>query len=133
MMVVAEGAKEEGKELSTKEAKLRAKGEVRLGGIGERLAVELERLTGHEARSVALGHLQRGGTPSALDRILATRFGVGAVRLIDERKFGYMVSYLEYRGGGVPIAEAVGTLRTVDVNSETVAAARSVGISFGDR
>jgi 6-phosphofructokinase 1 len=53
--------------------------------------------------------------------------------LIDERKFGYMVSYLEYRGGGVPIAKAVGTLRTVDVNSETVAAARSVGISFGDR
>lgn len=133
MIVVAEGAKEEGKELSTKEAKLRAKGEVRLGGIGERLAVELERLTGQEARSVALGHLQRGGTPSALDRILATRFGVGAVRLIDERKFGYMVSYLQYRVGGVPIAKAVGTLRTVDVNSETVAAARSVGISFGDR
>lgn len=133
MIVVAEGAKEEGKELSTKEAKLRAKGEVRLGGIGERLAVELEHLTGQEARSVALGHLQRGGTPSALDRILATRFGVGAVRLIDERKFGYMVSYLQYRVGGVPIAKAVGTLRTVDVSSETVAAARSVGISFGDR
>jgi len=132
MIVVAEGAKETGKELSTKEAKLRTKGEVRLGGIGERLAVELEQLTGQEARSVALGHLQRGGTPSALDRILATRFGVGAVRLIEQRKFGYMVSYQQYHVGGVPIAKAVGTLRTVDVNSETVAAARSVGISFGD-
>lgn len=133
MIVVAEGAKEEGKSLSTKEAKFRTKGEVRLGGIGERLAGELEHLTGQEARSVALGHLQRGGTPSALDRILATRFGVGAVRLIEEGKFGYMVSYLHYQVGGVPIAKAVGTLRTVDVNSETVAAARSVGISFGDR
>ncbi len=58
---------------------------------------------------------------------------MGAVRLIAERKFGYMVSYLQYHVGGVPIAEAVATLRTVDVNSETVAAARSVGISFGDR
>ena len=57
---------------------------------------------------------------------------MGVVRLIAERKFGYMVSYLEYRVGGVPIAKAVGTLRTVDVNSETVAAARSVRISFGD-
>ena len=133
MIVVAEGAKECGKELSTKKAKLRAKGEVRLGGIGERLAEQLEMLTGQEARSVALGHLQRGGTPSALDRILATRFGVGAVRLIEERKFGQMVSYLQYHVGGVPIAKAVGTLRTVDANSETVVAARSVGISFGDR
>ncbi|MFY8269235.1 MAG: 6-phosphofructokinase [Terrimicrobiaceae bacterium] len=133
MLVVAEGAKEAGKSLSTKAAKLRAKGEVRLGGIGERLADALEEATGQEARSVALGHLQRGGTPSALDRILATRFGVGAVRLIEQRRFGYMVSYLKYHVGGVPIAKAVGTLRTVDPEGETVAAARSVGISFGDR
>jgi 6-phosphofructokinase 1 len=55
------------------------------------------------------------------------------VRLIEERKFGQMVSYLQYHVGGVPIVKAVGTLRTVDTNSETVAAARSVGISFGDR
>ena len=133
MLVVAEGAKEAGKSLSTKAAKLRAKGEVRLGGIGERIADALEEATGQEARSVALGHLQRGGTPSALDRILATRFGVGAVRLIEQRRFGYMVSYLKYHVGGVPIAKAVGTLRTVDPEGETVAAARSVGISFGDR
>jgi 6-phosphofructokinase 1 len=133
MIVVAEGAKENGKELSTKSAKLRAKGEVRLGGLGERLAEQLEMLSGQEARSVALGHLQRGGTPSALDRILATRFGVGAVRLIEQGKFGQMVSYLQYHVGGVPIAKAVGTLRTVDAHSEMVVAARSVGISFGDR
>ena len=106
---------------------------MRLGAICERLAEQLEALTGQEARSVALGHLQRGGTPSALDRILATRFGVGAVRLIEQRKFGQMVSYQQYRVGGVPIAKAVGTLRTVEEDSETVASARSVGISFGDK
>lgn len=133
MVVVAEGAREHGKSLSTKAAKLRARGEVRLGGIGERLAEELEARTGQEARSVALGHLQRGGTPSALDRILATRFGVGAVRLIEQRKFGQMVTYLKYHVGGVSIAKAVGSLRLVDPDCETVQAARSVGISFGDR
>jgi 6-phosphofructokinase 1 len=118
--------------LVTKEAKLRGKGEVRLGGIGEQLAEDLEAATGQEARFVTLGHLQRGGTPSALDRILATRFGVGSVRLIAEGKFGHMVSYLDYHVGGVPIAKAVSKLRTVQPDSETVASARSVGISFGD-
>ena len=132
MVVVAEGAKERGKSVSTKAAKLRSKGEVRLGGLGERLAEELEAATGQEARSVSLGHLQRGGSPSALDRILATRFGVGAVRLIEQRKFGHMVSYLKYHVGGVPIAKAVGALKTVEPTSETVSAARSVGICFGD-
>ncbi len=106
---------------------------MRLGGIHEHLAEQLEALTGQEARSVALGHLQRGGTPSALDRILATRFGVGAVRLIVQRKFGQMVSYQQYRVGGVAMAKAVGTLRTVEEDSETVASARSVGISFGNK
>jgi phosphofructokinase-like protein len=133
MIVVAEGAMEAGKKLVTKEAKLRGKGEVRLGGIGEQLAEDLESATGQEARYVTLGHLQRGGTPSALDRILATRFGVGAVRLIAEGKFGHMVTYLDYHVGGVSIAKAVRTLRTVPPDSETVASARSVGISFGDR
>jgi 6-phosphofructokinase 1 len=133
MIVVAEGAKElGGGKLVTRSAKLRGAGEVRLGGIGERLAEELEAATGQEARFVMLGHLQRGGTPSALDRILATRFGVGAVRLIAQRKFGHMVTYLNYHVGGVPIAKAVSKLRTVEPDSETVAAARSVGISFGD-
>jgi 6-phosphofructokinase 1 len=133
MIVVAEGAREAGKSLVTKAAKLRGAGEVRLGGIGEQLAETLEAATGQEARFVTLGHLQRGGTPSALDRILATRFGVGAVRLIAEGKFGHMVTYLNYSVGGVPIARAVRKLRTVEPDSETVASARSVGISFGDR
>jgi phosphofructokinase-like protein len=132
MIVVAEGAKEAGRQLITKQAKLRGAGELRLGGIGEQLAAELEERTGQETRCVTLGHLQRGGTPSALDRILATRFGVGAVRLIAEGKFGQMVTYLNYVVGGVSIAKAVSKLRTVPPDSETVAAARSVGIHFGD-
>lgn len=132
MIVVAEGAKERGKKLVTKEAKLRGQGEVRLGGIGEQLAEDLEAITGQEARFVTLGHLQRGGTPSALDRILATRFGVGAVRLIAAGHFGHMVTYLNDHVGGVSIAKAVRTLRTVPPGGETVASARSVGISFGD-
>lgn len=82
---------------------------------------------------VALGHLQRGGTPSTLERILATRFDVGAMRLIEQRKFGQMASYPQYRVGGVFIARVVGTLGAVEEDSETVAAARSVGISFGDK
>ena len=133
MIVVAEGAKQQGlNKLVTKNAKLRGAGEVRLGGIGERLAEDLEAATGQEARFVMLGHLQRGGTPSALDRILATRFGVGAVRLIALGKFGHMVTYLNYHVGGVPIARAVRKLRMVETDSETMSAARSVGISFGD-
>lgn len=132
MIVAAEGAKEAGRQFVTKEAKLRGQGEVRLGGIGGQLAEDLEAATGQEARYVTLGHLQRGGTPSALDRILATRFGVGAVRLIAGGKFGHMVTYLDYRVGGVSIAKAVSRLRTVPPDSETVASARSVGISFGD-
>lgn len=133
MIVVAEGAKEKGRNLTTKSAALRGAGEVRLGGIGERLASDLEAATGKEARCVVLGHLQRGGAPGALDRILGTRFGVGAVRLIEQRKFGQMVTYWNGRLGGVPIATAVGKLHTVDPRSEAVASARSVGISFGDR
>lgn len=133
MIVVAEGAKAAGQKLVTKTAKLRGAGEVRLGGIGEQLAEDLEAATGQEARFVTLGHLQRGGTPSALDRVLATRFGVGAVRLIAEGKFGHMVTYLDYHVGGVSIAKAVSKLRTVPPDSETVASARSVGICFGDR
>ncbi len=133
MIVVAEGAKEKGRGLTTKMSASPATGEVRLGGLGERLAAELESGTGQEARCVVLGHLQRGGAPGALDRILGTRFGVGAVRLIAQRKFGQMVTYWSGRLGGVPIAKAVGKLHTVDPRSEAVASARSVGISFGDR
>jgi len=108
------------------------KGEARLGGIGERVAIAVEELTSKETRACTLGHLQRGGAPTALDRILGLRFGVKAVQLIKEGKFGRMVSYQQYHVGDVSIEEAVTKLRVVSKDSEIVAAARSVGICFGD-
>ena len=131
LVVVAEGAKLESGEMVTKE-KVGDKGEDRLGGIGERVAAEIEKLTGKETRACTLGHLQRGGAPTALDRILGLRFGVKAVDLIKDGKFGRMVSYQQYHVGDVPIEDAVMKLRTVAKDSEIVAAARSVGTCFGD-
>jgi 6-phosphofructokinase 1 len=130
LVVVAEGAHWEDGEIVTK--KHIEKGQDRLGGIGERVANAIEELTGKETRSCTLGHLQRGGSPTALDRILGLRFGVKAVQLIKEGDFGKMVSYQQYQVGSVPIADAVCQLRTVSKDSEMVLAARAVGTSFGD-
>jgi ATP-dependent phosphofructokinase / diphosphate-dependent phosphofructokinase len=107
-------------------------GEVRLGGIGQRLAEELERLSGKECRYVVLGHLQRGGPPNTFDRLLATRFGVSAVRLIVEGRFGRMVSYQPPDTADVPLALAIHRVRTVPPNGALVRTARALGISFGD-
>jgi ATP-dependent phosphofructokinase / diphosphate-dependent phosphofructokinase len=107
-------------------------GEMRLGGIGHQVASAIETQTGRETRCVVLGHLQRGGNPTTLDRILGTRFGVGAVELVKEKKFGYMVSYQNYLIGSVAIPEAVGQLKRVPPDCQMVATARAVGISFGD-
>lgn len=132
LIVVAEGAEMEG-ELMTKEQMDAEKRQVKLGGIGEYIAKKVEKMTGKETRDVRLGHLQRGGSPTPLDRILGTRFGVKAVHLIKEKKFGRMVSYQSYHVGDVSIEEAVNQLRLVKPDSEVVQAARAVGISFGDK
>jgi ATP-dependent phosphofructokinase / diphosphate-dependent phosphofructokinase len=131
LVVVAEGAHWEAGELVKKES-VGSKGEDRLGGIGDRVAAAIEKLTGKETRSCTLGHLQRGGAPTALDRILGLRFGVKAVELIREGQFGKMVSYQQYHVGAVPIEDAVMKLRTVSADSEIVDAARRVGTCFGD-
>jgi ATP-dependent phosphofructokinase / diphosphate-dependent phosphofructokinase len=131
LVVVAEGAKSEEGEIVTKE-RMGDRGEDRLGGIGERVAVDIERMTGKETRSCTLGHLQRGGSPTALDRILGVRFGVKATELIADGDFGKMVSYQQYSVGAVPIADAVMKLRLVTKDSEIIAAARGVGTCFGD-
>jgi len=107
-------------------------GEYRLGGIGGIVAHEIAGRTGKETRCTVLGHLQRGGAPSALDRILGTRFGVKAVQLVREKQFGSMVSYQSYQVRGVPIADAVNRLKLVPVDAELVETARAVDISFGD-
>ena len=131
LVVVAEGAHWETGEIVTKE-KVGSKGEDRLGGIGDRVAVAIQELTGKETRACTLGHLQRGGAPTALDRILGLRFGVKAVELIADGKFGQMVSYQQYHVGSVPIEDAVMKLRLVTPDSEIVAAARGIGVCFGD-
>jgi ATP-dependent phosphofructokinase / diphosphate-dependent phosphofructokinase len=104
----------------------------RLGGIGARVAAELERLTGKETRSVLLGHLQRGGTPTSFDRLLATRFGTRAVELVLEKQFGTMVAFHPPDIVAVPLEKVVGRTRTVPRDFDVVRAARAVGVSLGD-
>jgi ATP-dependent phosphofructokinase / diphosphate-dependent phosphofructokinase len=91
-------------------------GHVRLGGIGAWLADELERRTGYEARTTILGHIQRGGTPSAFDRVLATRFGVAAVRALHDGAVGMMVALQSGEMVRVSIADAVAKSKTVDLD-----------------
>lgn len=131
IVVIAEGADIPQQGLQVKAQA--AVGQARLGGAGERLAELLEEATGQDARCVALGHLQRGGSPTAFDRLLATRFGVHAAELLENGKFGYMVSYQPPEIGAVPIAEAVSRLSTVNPTCTLIEAARRLGISFGDR
>jgi 6-phosphofructokinase 1 len=129
LIVVAEGARPvQGREV----ARSVHNGENKLGGIGDIVAANVAKLTGKETRTCVLGHLQRGGAPTTLDRILGTRFGVKAVDLIHQGQFGYMVSYQNYQVLGVPIADAVHKLRLVSPDSQMVETARAVGITFGD-
>jgi 6-phosphofructokinase 1 len=107
-------------------------GEDRFGGIGGVVAAEIAMRTEEETRCTVLGHLQRGGPPSTLDRILGTRFGVMAVKMAAEGIFGSMVSYQNYQVRHVPIADAVNRLRLVSPQSQMVQTARDVEISFGD-
>lgn len=107
-------------------------GEVRLGGAGAIVAREIEQRTGREARVCVLGHLQRGGPPTPFDRHLCTRFGVRAVQLIAEGRFGHVVTCRPPETPAVPIAEAVGRIRTVPPDGEMVTCAREVGICFGN-
>ena len=104
----------------------------RLGGIGVRVAAELEELTGKEARTVVLGHLLRGGTPTALDRLLGTRFGAAAVRGLEEGHRGVMVALDPPHVNFVPLVSAINKLRTVPIDCDTVVTARDLGISFGE-
>jgi phosphofructokinase-like protein len=129
LIVAAEGACPEGGDYATIDGA--TTGEKRLGGIGSQVAHEIMERTGRETRTVVLGHLQRGGAPTTLDRILGTRFGVGAVQLIQEKKFGHMVSYLNYQISGVSIKDAVGQLKRVPPDGQMVQTAQAVGVSFG--
>ncbi len=130
LVVVAEGAELPEKGLVTQD-KAESQKQVRLGGIGNFVAKEIEKRLGKETRTVILGHLQRGGNPTTFDRVLATQFGAHAVRLIVERKLGHMVTYQPPEMNDVPIIDAI-TLSSVCPSCSAVQAARALGISFGD-
>ncbi len=114
IIVVSEGAvPKEGGAMSLVSGEKDAFGHVRLGGIGDRLASEIEQRTGKEARAVVLGHIQRGGTPSAFDRWLATRFGLNAIQAVHEGDFGKMVALSGTEIVRVPLSEGTKVLKVV--------------------
>ena len=106
--------------------------DVQLGGMGAQVAEQIQALTGKETRTTVLGHIQRGGTPSAFDRVLALRFGAAAVHLVAQGLFGHMVGYQPPDMVPVPIRDAVARLRRVPLESGTVRTARTLGICLGD-
>jgi ATP-dependent phosphofructokinase / diphosphate-dependent phosphofructokinase len=131
LIVVAEGARLPDGGLVTL-ATVTANQQIRLGGIGQWVADQIQARLHTETRCVVLGHLQRGGAPTYFDRCLSTQYGAHAVRLIEEGRFGEMVCYNPPEIGSVPIAQAVQQLSTVDSRSSIVQAARALNISFGD-
>lgn len=112
IVAVAEGAKFAGKDI-VQEEKLDQFGHVRLGGIGQILAEMIEKKTGFETRVTVLGHIQRGGSPTAFDRVLGTRFGIDALKLIEDKKFGYMVSLQGNKIIPIRLEQATGSLKLV--------------------
>jgi len=131
IVVVAEGAKPRGGEMVTKGPKEIAR-EIRLGGIGEQMTHEIEERTGKETRCLVLGHLQRGGTPTAFDRLVAQRFGAAAVRMVAEETFGVMVALDPPKVEAVPLSDAIARMKTVPLDSDTLITARELGICLGD-
>jgi len=103
-----------------------------LGGIGAHVATQVGKVTGKDARVVVLGHLQRGGVPTPFDRILATRFGAAAVRILAEGRYGEVVVSREARITTVAMSETAGKTRTVPPDHEMILTARALGIGFGD-
>jgi 6-phosphofructokinase len=114
IVVVAEGAQPVEGSLTLAAGEVDAFGHVRLGGIANVLASEIEARTGYETRVTILGHIQRGGTPTAYDRVLATRFGIAAIDAVHDGAFGSMVALRADAIVRVPLAEAVGELKLVD-------------------
>jgi len=113
IVVVAEGAKLGGGEAKAA-ARLDEFGHVRLGGIGQQVAELIEKATGFETRATVLGHIQRGGTPTAFDRVLGTRFGVHAADMVAQKEWGKMAALRGNQIVSVPLAEATAKLKTVD-------------------
>jgi phosphofructokinase-like protein len=127
IVVVAEGAYPKGGEPHFKSAEKK-----RLGGIGEHVADQIHEHTGRETRSIVLGHLQRGGSPNAYDRLLSLRFGTAAVNLVRDGCFGCMVALDPPEVLAVPLGQAISRVKTVPLTSDVITTARSLGICLGD-
>jgi len=127
IVVVAEGATPREGTLTMASGERDEFGHVRLGGIGATVAAEIERRTGFETRVTILGHIQRGGTPTAFDRVLATRFGIAAIEAVHDSAYGHMVALQAGEVVRVPLSAAVAELKTVDVATF----ARVAGPFFG--
>ena len=131
IIAVAEGAKPRGGELTVARTVEDSPEKIRLGGVSWKLSSEIEDETGLECRATVLGHLQRGGTPTAYDRILATQYGVAAADLVASRNFDRMVALQENRITSVPISEIGGKTRFVDRENNLINAVLSIGASMG--
>lgn len=121
IVVVSEGAFFKNENLALQEQKLDEFGHVRLGGIGRTLGKMIESSTGYETRVTVLGHIQRGGSPSAFDRVLGTRFGIKAYELIAAGKFGKMASLKGNKIIDVPLTDATSELKTLDLDLYEIA------------
>ncbi|GAB4303507.1 MAG: 6-phosphofructokinase [Myxococcota bacterium] len=133
IIVVAEGAKPKDGGVVTKGAGEVGRQEVLLGGVGEYIAKEIATRTGKDTRALVLGHLQRGGTPTTFDRLVALRFGAAAVRAIEAGNFGVMVALDPPTVKTVPLEEAISKMKSVPLDSDNIITARDLGICFGDK
>ena len=132
LVVVAEGAKPKGGDVVVSKVVEDSPDPIRLGGIGEVVSEQLERLTGLESRATILGHVQRGGTPTANDRILSTRYGTYAVELLMQGKFGNMVVLNGAELGYDSLENVIGKNKAVEEDSYWIRAARGIGMCLGD-
>ena len=132
IVIVAEGAKPKGGDVVVSKVVENSPDPIRLGGIGNKVGADIEALSKIETRVTVLGHVQRGGRTNAADRVLSTRYGVAAVDLVHQGKFGQMVCLKGSKISSVSIADAVGTIKQVDPNGELVKVAKSIGLTFGD-
>ncbi|MEN8142013.1 MAG: 6-phosphofructokinase, partial [Thermodesulfobacteriota bacterium] len=134
IIVVAEGASAESMGVIHKNQEKCESGrqEALLGGIGEWVANQIRECAGKDTRSMVLGHLQRGGSPTTFDRLLALRFGAAAVRMAENGQFNQMVSLVNGEMAAVPLVDAIKQRKKVPIDSDKVLTAREIGICFGD-
>ena len=133
IIVVAEGAKPKGGDVVIQRIVKESSDPIRLGGIGFVLGQKLENMTGIETRTVVMGHLQRGGSPTPFDRVLATELGTKACDMIQAKEFGYMVGVQKCKFIKVPLKEVSGGSRKIPLDHPLIRSARSLDTSFGDK